>query len=77
MTSRQTRHPLNGVDVSALFATLEAVKAQPDLAQFQFRARNEWVSGTHKRSTIQGFYGAAPTTARVRWNSCCTPSPGA
>jgi uncharacterized OsmC-like protein len=58
MTSTQTRHPLNGVDVPTLFATLEAVKAQPDLAQFQFRAHNEWVSGTHNRSTIQGFYGA-------------------
>ena len=41
-----------------LFATLDAVKAQPAAAQFQFRARNEWVSGTHSRSTIQGFYGA-------------------
>jgi uncharacterized OsmC-like protein len=46
------------VDVPTLFATLDAVRAQPDLAQFQFRARNEWISGTHSRSTIQGFFGA-------------------
>ena len=58
MTSTQTRPALNGVDVPTLFATLDAVKAQPDIAQFQFRARNEWISGTHNRSTIQGFYGA-------------------
>ena len=43
----------NGVDVPTLFATLDAVKGAPQLAQFQFRARNEWVSGTHNRSVIQ------------------------
>ncbi|MFC5179350.1 OsmC family protein [Nocardioides taihuensis] len=48
----------NGVDVPTLFATLDAVKANPELAQFQFRAHNRWVSGTHSRSSIQGFYGA-------------------
>ena len=48
----------NGVDVPTLFATLDAVKANPQIADFQFRARNTWVSGTHNRTTIQGFYGA-------------------
>jgi uncharacterized OsmC-like protein len=57
MTITDTR-PRNGVDVPTLFATLDAVRAQPELAQFQFRARNEWISGTHNRSTIQGFFGA-------------------
>src|SRR5262245_37118636 len=58
MTSTLSRPPRNGVDVPTLFATLDAVKGAPDIAQFQFRARNEWISGTHNRSTIQGFYGA-------------------
>jgi len=61
MTSTQTqpaRPARNGVDVPTLFATLDAVKAQPQIADFQFRATNEWISGTHNRSTIQGFYGA-------------------
>jgi len=48
----------NGVDTATLFATLNAVKANPDIAKFQFRATNRWVSGTHNRSTIHGFYGA-------------------
>lgn len=48
----------NGVDTATLFATLDAVKAQPDIGVFQFRASNRWVSGTHNRSTISGFYGA-------------------
>ena len=49
MTSTTVRSPLNGVDVPTLFGTLDAVRAQPQLAAFQFRATNEWVSGTHSR----------------------------
>jgi uncharacterized OsmC-like protein len=52
------RPPLNGVDTPTLFATLDAVKASPHLAKFQFRATNNWVSGTNNRSSIRGFYGA-------------------
>jgi len=48
----------NGVDTATLFATLDAVKADPEIAKFQFRATNRWVSGTHNQSTIHGFYGA-------------------
>ncbi len=48
----------NGVDTAALFATLDVVRNNPDIAAFQFRATNRWVSGTHNRSTIHGFYGA-------------------
>jgi uncharacterized OsmC-like protein len=57
-TDTATRPARNGVDVPTLFATLNAVKGQPEIAAFQFRASNRWVSGTHSRSTIQGFYGA-------------------
>lgn len=56
--STQVRSARNGVDVPTLFATLDAVKGQPVIADFQFRASNEWISGTHNRSTIHGFYGA-------------------
>ncbi|TCN27541.1 putative OsmC-like protein [Kribbella orskensis] len=58
MTATVQRPPRNGVDVPTLFATLDAVKGAPEIAQFQFRANNEWISGTHSRSVIQGFYGA-------------------
>ena len=56
MTSMDTTHR-NGVDTETLFATLDAVKELPAAAQFQFRARNEWVQGTHSRSTISDFFG--------------------
>ena len=48
----------NGVDTATLFATIDAVKGDPGIAKFRFRATNTWVSGTHNRSTIHGFHGA-------------------
>ena len=48
----------NGVDTATLFATIDAVKGDPDIAKFRFRATNTWMSGTHTRSTIHGFHGA-------------------
>ncbi len=58
----------NGVDTATLFATLDAVKGNTDIAKFQFRATNRWVSGTHSQSTIHGFYGAMQEmTHRQPW----------
>jgi uncharacterized OsmC-like protein len=48
----------NGVDTGVMFATLDAIKAQPELGAFQFRARNRWIGGAHNRTTIKDFYGA-------------------
>jgi uncharacterized OsmC-like protein len=48
----------NGVDVDALFGTINAVKGQPELAQFTFRASNAWVDGTHSQTTFGTFSGA-------------------
>lgn len=48
----------NGVDTVALFETLDLIKQQPEVAQFQFRASNRWVSGTYSQGTVSGFYGA-------------------
>ena len=48
----------NGVDTEKMFATLDLIKAQPELAKFQFRASNRWIDGSHNRSTIKGFYAA-------------------
>jgi uncharacterized OsmC-like protein len=54
----------NGVDTAQLFATLDLIKEQPELARFQFRATNRWIDGAHNRSTIKDFYavGGEDTT---------------
>ena len=54
-----TDNPIrNGVDTATLFATIDAVKANNEIADFKFRATNTWVSGTNSCSTMHGFYGA-------------------
>ncbi|HSD25801.1 MAG TPA: OsmC family protein [Vicinamibacteria bacterium] len=56
--TKKDRGPRNGVDTPTLFATLDAVKAQPELAKFQFRAKNRWLKGTKSRTRIESFAGA-------------------
>jgi uncharacterized OsmC-like protein len=48
----------NGVDTEKMFATLDLIKEQPELARFQFRATNRWIDGAHNRSAIKDFYAA-------------------
>ena len=54
----QDTKKLNGLDTTQLYQTIAAIKKQPTIAKFQFRARNEWVGGGENRSTIRDFYGA-------------------
>lgn len=52
---KQTR---NGLNLEQMVGTIDALKNDPSLAQFEFRASNQWISGGENCSTIQGFYGA-------------------
>jgi uncharacterized OsmC-like protein len=57
----------NGVDTAQLFGTLDAVKGDPSIARFQFRARNRWIDGAYNRSTIRDFFAAnQEDTSRTR-----------
>lgn len=62
MTQQQTAEQqtvfLNGLNMEQLFQTLDAIKDDPSIANFEFRARNRWVSGGENRSVIRDFYGA-------------------
>ena len=66
MTTTVNESTRNGVDTATLFATLDAVKAAPEAAKFQFRAHNEWISGTHNRSTIHDFFGVGEERTHER-----------
>jgi uncharacterized OsmC-like protein len=66
MTSTLDESTRNGVDTTTLFATLDAVKGAPEAARFQFRARNQWLSGTHNRSTIDGYFGVGEERSHER-----------
>lgn len=47
----------NGVDVEFLLGARDALTDAPEGAQFQWRARCEWVNGTHSHSTVESFFG--------------------
>jgi uncharacterized OsmC-like protein len=47
----------NGVNVGALLDAREALSQAPEAAQFTWKAKCEWVKGTHSRSTVEGFFG--------------------
>jgi uncharacterized OsmC-like protein len=47
----------NGVNVDFLLAARGALADQPEGAQFKWRVSNAWVSGTHSRTSVQGFFG--------------------
>jgi len=51
---------LNGLDVTEYGNIVEAVREQPHLARFEFRARNVWEDGAggYTRTTIGGFFAA-------------------
>ena len=55
----QTETPLvdNGVNIEALRGAKQALTDAPEAAKFQWRARCEWVNGTHSRSTVTDFSG--------------------
>jgi uncharacterized OsmC-like protein len=44
--------------MEALVGTVEAVKQDPTLGAFEFRATNQWINGGENRSRIKEFYGA-------------------
>ena len=59
-----TESPIrNGVDTATLFATIDAVKAQPEAAAFQFRVTNRWISGTHSQGRVDTFFGVGQEQA--------------
>ena len=58
MTKIEVVNRTNGLDMDALVGTVEAVKQDPTLGSFEFRATNQWINGGENRSRIKEFYGA-------------------
>ena len=64
MSITQESH-INGVDTATLFATIDAVRDQPELAKFRFRTVNDWVAAPTARAASPGFYGAGQEHTHV------------
>jgi len=61
----------NGVNIDQLYGTLDAVKSNPSLGAFKWRASNKWLGGSHNSSTIKSFYaaGGEDTTRQVEFTA--------
>ena len=57
---------VNGVDVTRLEETIDAVKQTPALGKFVFRARNRWVGGGRNRTSITDFHGVEADHAHAQ-----------
>jgi uncharacterized OsmC-like protein len=57
---------VNGVNVTKLFGTMDAITSRPILSKFNFHAKGEWIEGGHNQITINDFYGAGQTHTRSR-----------
>ncbi len=56
----------NGVNVEALLGARAALTEAPEAARFFWRASNEWIRGTHSRSTIDSFFGLGEEQAHSK-----------
>ncbi|HEY7081862.1 MAG TPA: OsmC family protein [Nitrososphaeraceae archaeon] len=62
----QEQQIVNGVNVTKLIDTMDAIRSKPILSKFNFRAKGEWIEGGHNQITINDFYGAGQTHTRSR-----------
>ncbi|MGV7221924.1 MAG: OsmC family protein [Nitrospinales bacterium] len=55
---------INGVNINDLGETIKAVSETPDLANFKFRANNQWVKGGHNQINLESYYGTCKEIKR-------------
>lgn len=55
---------VNGVNVTELFNTIDAIKADSRIADFNFRAKNKWVNGSMNVTTVDDYDGALQQFSR-------------
>jgi uncharacterized OsmC-like protein len=55
---------VNGVNVTKLVGTIDAIKNSPIISKFNFHAKGRWIDGGHNQTTINEFYGACQTHNR-------------
>lgn len=52
-----TKTTVNGFKSEEIVGTINAIQENPEIAKFEFRVRNKWITGGHNRGTIKDFYG--------------------
>lgn len=63
-TAQKLPKLVNGIRVDELFKTIDAIKATPAIAKFNFRIENQWQGASQNRSTVKTFHGAGQEFSR-------------
>jgi len=63
-TAQKLPKLVNGVAVDDLFNTIDAIKASPAIAKFNFRIKNNWDGASRNSSTVDKFHGAGQEQSR-------------
>lgn len=58
MSTTRKSQAVNGVDVDQLMEAVRNMRKDPQLGQFQFRARNKWQTATRNETEMRDYYGA-------------------
>ncbi len=64
-----TKSIVNGFDSEEIVGTINAIQANPEIAKFEFRVRNKWITGGHNKATVKDFYGGGEedTSRKEAW----------
>ena len=58
MATVETIDRVNGINLTVLKETVDAIQADAELGKCHFRATNKWLDGSHNSTSIKDFYGA-------------------
>ena len=52
-----TKTTVNGFKSDEIVGTINAIQENPEIAKFEFRVRNKWITGGHNQASVKDFYG--------------------
>lgn len=56
-TNTQKTQTVNGVNVTQLGESMDAIRETPELSRFKFRVSNRWIEGTYNQATVNSYFG--------------------
>ena len=60
---------VNGFKTEEIIGTINAIQENPEIAKFEFRVRNKWITGGHNQAIVKDFYGGGQedTSRKKAW----------
>ena len=64
-----TKNTVNGFKSEEIVGTINAIQENPEIAKFEFRVQNNWITGGHNQATVKDFYGGCQedTSREKEW----------